>query len=126
MPSFFIQGQARVEPAINPEFAHSIVPETLEPYGMGRIGCYADQGGTVMKISQTVDGPTAREAVESFRLRFDEAERRRQQESRVIRFSFGPYEPEWVSEWSIDGSDLGPPRPWTPARLRPRLTHSAR
>ncbi len=117
MTSFFVQGQAHVEPAINPEYAHSIVPEVLEPYGLSGIGCSADQGGTVMKLSQTVEGPTAREAVESFRSRFEDAERRRQQQARVIRFSFGPFEPEWVSEWSADGSELGPPRPWTPARL---------
>jgi hypothetical protein len=33
MPSFFVQGPGRVEPAINPQFAHSIVREALEPYG---------------------------------------------------------------------------------------------
>ena len=112
MTSFFVQGQARVEPAIDPQFAHSIVPESLELYGLERIGCYADQGGTVMKISQAVEAPTAREAVEGFRSRFDDAERRRQRQARVIRFSFGAFEPEWVSEWSEDGTELGPPQAW--------------
>lgn len=112
MTSYFIQGSAPVVPAVDPEYAHWLVPEALRPYGLGSIGRVADRGDSLMQISQTVDAPSARAAVDSLQEQLRVAEERRQREARVIRFSMGRFEAHWVSEWSPDG-ELGPARIWS-------------